>query len=203
MAAADEPLLCPFTVAVDSNESAPFHFTGIQSDADKGNRTWIVPTATKPLYLMGRREVLLPGTQIVMTHGLADYSIDGSEEEIQVERKSLSDLYSTLGQRRLEFQAEMEVLDQTCEFAAVVVEADWQTILLDPPSNAQLSPKVVSRTIISWSIRYPKIHWFCCMNRRHAELVTFQLLMRYWELNLKNRQLQETVEEFANMPVPF
>lgn len=184
----DAPLLCPFSVAVDSNESAPFHFTGIQADADKGNRNWIVPIVRKPLYLMGRREVQVQGTNITATHGFADYSIDGMESDIQVERKSLSDLYSTLGQRRFEFQAEVQLLNDDCHYAAVVIEADWSKILLEPPPNAQMPPKVVSRTILSWSIRYPRVHWFCCMNRRHAELVTFQLLMRYWELREESKK---------------
>lgn len=186
----DEPLVCPFNVVVDSNESAPYHFTGITSDADNDSRTWIVPTVTKPLYQMGRRQVNIQGTNVTATHGFADYSIDGLEYEIQIERKSLSDLYSTLGQRRFEFQAEIQVLNE-CEFAAVVIEADWQTILLSPPPNAQMPPKVVSRTILSWSLRYPRVHWLCAMNRRHGELITFQLLMRYWEL--RQERLKETV----------
>lgn len=177
----DEPLLCPFNVAVCSNESAPYHLTGIVSDAENDHRTWIVPTIRKPLYLMGRRQVDVQGTNVTCTHGYADYSIDGLEDEIQVERKSLQDLYSTLGQRRFEFQAEIQVLND-CKFAAVVIEAEWSKILLDPPPNSQMPPKVVSRTIQSWSLRYPRVHWFTCMNRRHGELVTFQMLMRYWEL---------------------
>ena len=197
----DPPLICPFSIVADVNESAPFHFTGIQSDADKDNRIWIVHVVRKALWSMGKREVQLQGTKgVTMTHGWADYSIDGLESEIQIERKSVLDLYATLGQRRLEFQAEMQVLNE-CKYAAVVVEGDLSQLLLDPPPNSQVPPKVISRTILSWSLRFPNVHWFCCMHRRHAELVTFQLLMRYWLL--REERAKEAASEIARDALSF
>ena len=177
----DPPLkITDFTIVIDSNESAPFHFTGIPVDSDKHNRNWIVPTVTKPLWSMGKREVETPTG--IQTHGLADYSIDGMEERVQVERKSRSDFAATLGQRREAFHAEIARLNH-CEFAAVVCECDWEDLLVNPIPNSQMSPKVFSRTVISWSIRYPNVHWFFCMNRRHAEVMTFQILRRFWDLS--------------------
>lgn len=173
-----EPEICPFTIVIDTNEAAPFHFTGIAIDGDKHGRSWIVNTVKSPLFTMARREVEIHGD--VFVKGLADYAIFGHELAFEIERKSIADLYSTLGQRRLEFEAEIKRLHEDCEFAAVVIEGDWEAILRTPP-NSQLNPKSVSRTILSWSVRYPRVHWFPCMNRRHAEMLTFQLMMKWWE----------------------
>lgn len=176
---------CPFVIAVDSNESAPFHFTGVPIDGDPHGRHWIVETVKVPLYAMMKRAVLLNGN--VHLKGLADYSICGLEGRFQIERKSKVDLYGTLGQRRDEFEAEIKRLNEDCDYAAVIVEADWESLLRQPP-NSQVLPKVVSRTVLSWSIRYPRVHWWMCMNRRHAELVAFHLMMRFWKLNNENSE---------------
>lgn len=181
MAATDSPLLCPFAVVVDTNESAPWRFTGIPSDARHGNRPWIVTTVTRPLWATDRRDIEI-GDEI-HSKGLADYSIDGMESRFQIERKSLDDLYATLGSRRTSYQAEIARLNETCEFSAVIIEAEWSRILRHPPSRSQLSPKIVSRTVASWSIRYPRVHWYTCESRRHAELFAFQLMMKFWEAN--------------------
>jgi hypothetical protein len=66
------------------------------------------------------------------------------------------------------------------EFAAVVVEAPFSRILRDPPPHSDLLPKAVFRTILSWSVRYPKVHWFPCEDRRHAEITCFRLLQRFY-----------------------
>lgn len=168
----------PFTISRDSNESAPWHFAGIESDAEQraNGAPWIVPIITKPLWNMHRTEVFIGDMPYLK--GGADYSIDGLEHRIQLERKSVADLYSTLGQRRSDFEAEICRLNML-EFAAVIIEGDWRAIL-DPPANSQLNPKTVSRTILSWSIRYPRVHWFPCVDRRHAEKLAFQLLRQFW-----------------------
>lgn len=182
----------PFTIVIDTNESMPYSFTGIDVDGDQHGRHYVPRIVRKPLWSMGRETVSVKGREMI--HGLADYSIDGMELLVQVERKSVSDLYSTLGQRRDEFEAEMARLSR-CRYAAVVVEGDWQKILVEHGSRSNLNPKSVSRTILSWSVRYG-IHWWTCTNRRHAELVTFQLLMRFWKETQAMQQsiIQSVVE---------
>lgn len=171
------PPLLPFRIVVDVNESLPYQFAGIASDAKYGGLPWVVPTVTLPLYAMAKEPVEIRGE----THlkGLADYSIDGMIDRVAIERKSLPDLYSTIGGRRDEFEAEIARLDRL-ECADVVIEADWHRILTDPPPSSRLLPKIVSRTIISWSRRYRNVHWHACASRRHAELMTFQLLFQFW-----------------------
>lgn len=175
------PIL-PFTIVRCSNETAPYHFAGIQSDAgDKcDSMPWVVPIVTKPLYLLHRLPIQLDQKREPILKGMADYSIETLTDHVAIERKSVSDLYSTIGGRRYEFECEVARLN-LLPFAAVVVEGDWNKILLDPPASSQMAPKTIGRTILSWSIRYPRVHWFTCSDRRHAELTTFQLLRQFWK----------------------
>lgn len=153
--------VCQFTIIVDVNETLPYRFDSIRTD--KGVPV-IVNTERLPLY----------------RYGLADYTIRGMEQDIQIERKG-DDLPSSLTARRAEFEQEIYRLDQTCEFAAVVVEHEWSEILQDTHEHGA-SAKVISRTVQSWSIKYPRVHWFMCANRSHAELLTFRLLDKFWRL---------------------
>lgn len=167
----------PFRVVVDVNEGLAYRFTGMLTDGSKAGRPIVVSTITKALYQMGKMPIQVKGNWF--TKGLADYSIDGFEERVQIERKSLEDLYGTLGGRRDDFEAEIARLN-LCDFAAVVIEAGWHDILFNPPGYSRLSPKVVSRTITSWSMRYPQVHWFTLDGRSHAEPFTFRLLEMFW-----------------------
>lgn len=173
---------CPFRIVADVNEGIPYRFTGLRTDKSDGDLPIIVEVVRKPLYTMSRRTVEVKGKNF--TKGLADYSIDGMEDEIQIERKSLEDLFGTLGGRRDDFEAEIARIAQ-CKFAAVVIEAEWTEIFQNPPSHSRLPPKVVSRTILSWSQRYPQVHWFTCAGRQHAENLTYRTLEMFWRQKQK------------------
>ena len=93
--------VCPFTIAVDVNETLPFRFDAL---TDRDGRVIDVRTERVPLY----------------TQGLGDYSIRGMEDLIQIERKG-DDLPSSLAQRRTEFEGEIRRLSEGCEYAAVIM----------------------------------------------------------------------------------
>jgi ERCC4-type nuclease len=108
-----------------------------------------------------------------------DYSIEGCERLVAVERKSLEDLYASLSQHRERFEAEHERLSDY-DYAAVVVEATWRDVLLYPPERSRLLPKSVRGTILAWSRRYG-VHWHLVEDRRLAERTTFDILRGWWE----------------------
>lgn len=168
--------ITPFTIIQDSNEQSPYTFTGIPVDGDRHDRKWVVPVEVKPLYKTGTRLIEIDGVQY--SKGLADYSIKGFEEQIQIERKSLSDFFSTLGSRRDSFEAEIKRLNE-CEFAAVVIEAELSQMASEPPR--EMSVKTVYRTMISWRTRYPRVHWITVPGRRFAEVATYYTLFRWWQ----------------------
>ena len=157
-----DTLTTAFTVAIDDREKLPYAFSGIRADACDGRR---------PLAVQTVRAHLPTG----------DYSIVGHEVDgIAVERKSLEDLFGTLGQNRERFERELERLS-AYRVAAVICEATWETMLGDPPPFSQLLPKTVHRSVIAWMQRYPTVQWIPMGDRRLAEITTFRVLERYWK----------------------
>jgi ERCC4-type nuclease len=159
MKAVAEPVVFPVSVVIDTREGLPYTFAGLYADARQGRA---------PLTVLTVRCALPSG----------DYSLDGHERSLAVERKSLADLFNTLGQGRGRFQRELERL-AAMPAAHVVIESSWTGILKDPPERSRLLPKTVHRSVISWVQRYPTIHWWpmCC--RRLAEITTFRILERW------------------------
>lgn len=164
--------VCPFVVIIDTNETLPYSFDGLTTG---DGSPVLINTERFPLY----------------RYGLADYTIRGLEQDIQIERKG-DDLPSSLAQRRDDFEQEIYRLDQTCEFAAVVVEHEWSEILRDEHEHGA-SAKTIARTVQSWSIKYPRVHWFMCAGRGHAETLTFRLLERFWGLKQHERAIESDV----------
>jgi ERCC4-type nuclease len=155
-------ITCPFTIVVDGREKAPYQFTGLTGDAGDNHL---------PILVAWQWAHLKTG----------DYSIEGLEHLVSVERKSLEDLYNTLGSHRDRFQAEHERLASYPQGrACVVVEASWDDILNRPPERSKLRPKTVLRTAISWSVRYG-VPWVTAEDRRLAEIYTFRFLEKAWK----------------------
>ena len=153
------PLTAPFVILIDQREKAPFRFTGLFADAAQRNAPLVIPTEF--VYLQ-----------------TGDYSIQGYEDQITVERKSLVDLFGTLGQHRERFEREHQRMAKMHR-AIVVVEASWFEVLELPPSHSKLKPKTVFRTAASWFARYG-VPWIMMDNRRLAEIYTFRFLEKYW-----------------------
>jgi ERCC4-type nuclease len=160
----DKLVVCPFTIVQDTREQAGYEFSGMP--CVEGEQ-WIVPVVCRGLKT-------------------GDYSIDGFEEKIAVERKSLEDLYGTLGRGRDRFEREFERLAEM-EFGAVVIEATvseiWRPAEFRLDWHSRLSPKAVEGTIVSWSLKYPHIHWWPMGSKRAAEIRTFNLLDKWWRKN--------------------
>lgn len=154
-----EPLEVPFVILVDGREKAPYTFDGLLANAALQCRPLIVRTEWAHLKT-------------------GDYSIKGLEDHVAIERKSLADLFGTIGKHHDRFKAEHERLS-AMDFGAVVVEASWIDILERPPERSRLKPKTVFRTCCAWTIRY-HVPWFTAENRRLGEVTTFRLLERWW-----------------------
>jgi hypothetical protein len=167
----NESVLFPRAILIDRREKAPYSFTGFSTDIIQGN---------KPLRVLKRVVDLLSG----------DYSLAGLQDEIAVERKSLDDLFHTLGQERDRFQRELIRLS-SLTFAAVVVEAEWSTILNNPPEGSRLPPKVVFRSVITWQQQFPTIHWWFVPGRRPAEVITFRILERFVRRGQEKRKAED------------
>lgn len=154
-----EPIVTPFTILVDDREGLPFRFESIKADADQHNR---------PIAVQRKLRRLATG----------DYTLEGFESLVCVERKSIDDLFCTLGQGRERFEEEHRRMADL-RTACVVIESPWDQIINNPPVRSQLSPKTVWRTAVSWSIRY-SVPWYALPSRAAAESWTYRFLEMFY-----------------------
>jgi DNA excision repair protein ERCC-4 len=167
---ADATAAAPFTVVIDTREQTPWDFTGIKADGAAGAAGGCVVV---PVLVAG-----LPS---------GDYSLDGYSDRIAVERKSKADLFGTLGQGRDRFERELERLNAMA-FAAVIVEAEISEIFTDPPPHTALKPKTISRSVIAWQQRYPRVHWSFLPGRYAAMVWGYRVLERWWRDEQERRK---------------
>ncbi len=173
------PIGTPFTILIDGREQAPYRFTGLRADKTQQHRPLDVKTEwASPVLRTG------------------DYSLRDLEGDyrdlICIERKSIQDLFNTLGSDRERFQREhermAEIAGRDGGYTAVVIEATWPEILSNPPERSRLEPKTVIRTAMSWSQRYG-VHWWAVGPRRLAEAATFRMLqMWYRQFQAKQKE---------------
>jgi DNA excision repair protein ERCC-4 len=105
-----------------------------------------------------------------------DYSLDGMEHRVAIERKTLADAYGSLGRGRRRFEREMERLSKL-DFAAVVIEATLEEFLRGA-AYSQLNPKSAINSLIAWTVRF-RIPVFFAGNRRYARSLTYRLLEKF------------------------
>lgn len=171
IATTDKAVTLPFVVLVDGQEQQPFTFAGIRSDADQDGRPLIVPIR---IVSMGP------------THG--DYSIEGMEGDVHIERKGLGDALSTFltapttergerWKRTLEFLAGVHT-------AAVIIEASFGAMISSVQARGRRSrpdlQKTLHRQVLAWEQDY-RIPFVFCDSRRLAEITTLAILRRHYK----------------------
>ncbi len=148
-----------FTIIIDSREQRPYSFQNIQPE----------PPET-------------------VTQGLktGDYSIVNLEDKVCVERKSLTDLFGSVGTGRERFEREMMRMSEM-DYAALVIEANLSSIFTNPPGRSKMNPRAVFRTLISWSQKY-NVYMWPVWNREGAEKVTYLILKRFYNNYLEGKK---------------
>ena len=112
----------------------------------------------------------------VATLKTGDYSLEGFDDRVAVERKSKEDAYGCVGSGRKRFVACLERLAEL-DRAAIVIErslVDFAT----PPPRTRVDQRMAIGSYISWSCKY-RIPVFWCDSRLHAERVTVRFLAAY------------------------
>jgi len=118
-----------------------------------------------------------------------DYSIDGAEHLISIERKTLNDLIGCLIEQsekkktgkklvgRERFEAELQ-RSLSMDYFAVVVEAPLSDIIYGRYTS-KMHPNAALQSLIAFSVRYGKLPFFFCGDRKNGQLVTESLLLKY------------------------
>lgn len=190
----------PFTILVDNQEKHPFGFQNITAD---------VSDMPGDLVRMIGEEVIsasdvryqVPIKYVSLGAGNGDYTIDGYQGRIHIERKSLEDCQSTVlsyGDRKDRFDRELENL-ASMEAAAVVVEASFGSTLAEVKQHGKKTVaenrKILFRRILSLQMKF-RIPWVFCDSRAFAEKTTFHLLRKFWkdEQDRKKKAAKGVVE---------
>lgn len=160
------PIAGAMTILVDDREKRPYTFEALRSKA-------CLPFVVQPAHLK-------TGDYMVSTKSNHDASSVNFSDQIVIERKSLQDLYCTLGQHRERFEREFQRMS-LYGHAELVIEAEWNQIMqplkyLNHPS--ELSPRSVYRTLTAWEQRY-RVHVKTYPGRQFAEQAVFRTLERW------------------------
>jgi DNA excision repair protein ERCC-4 len=107
-----------------------------------------------------------------------DYSLQGYETRVAVERKRPVELFTCFTTERDRFRREFERL-AAYDYAAVVIEGDLTSCAVLPSRYSRVSPSTVINSLISWSIRYGVAIWFA-QNRELAQTLTFRILQKFF-----------------------
>lgn len=164
------PQTLPMRVVVDTREQAPWSFDGAS---------------------------VYEGTVVVQgSLQSGDYSLEGFENLVACERKSLPDLVQCLGRERPRFARELERARGLDAFA-VVVEGSWQE-LAQGQYRSQLNPHSACQSVAAFMARMRVPFWFCG-TRAAAEYCCWSFL-RQW-LQGRVHELK-AVERMLKAPAP-
>jgi ERCC4-type nuclease len=108
-----------------------------------------------------------------------DYSIQGLEDRVTVERKSVADLWGSMTTGRARFERcvrRMAEMDR----AAIVIEGSLTQAAIQPSRVERVVPASVIGGLISWSCQFALPVWFC-ETREQAERVTVRWLASYFK----------------------
>lgn len=170
----------PIGIVIDSLEGIPWEFDNITADR------WMVDKNKKLLKSRGldpKDEYLLDIPITTQHLPEADYCIlDPSgevlDQSIVIERKSPSDLVQALTTSREREQRKIARMNEH-PIAFWVVECLEHELPYKVPES-DVNWKTLSRTRISWSIRYNRVNWVFQRDRQRAATFCFRALELYW-----------------------
>lgn len=148
--------VCEFSVIRDTREQSPWHFQDIPATKEQGGGINLVDIIDRAM-------------------PTGDYSIEGLEDHVSIERKSIPDFLNCVIGDRKRFRKQLDRLNEI-ETSHVVVEGDWMAVFREMENRGKV-PRMAMVSVISWAMRYvPTVHWWFLPGKRSAEIMTFRLL---------------------------
>lgn len=108
-----------------------------------------------------------------------DYSLEGYETMLAVERKNHSDSWAMLTTERKRFERCLERLS-LLDRALVVIESPQRDFVIPPPYVKRVSAATAMGSYVSWMCMY-RVPVVWCENRQWAERVTIRFLAAYFK----------------------
>lgn len=108
-----------------------------------------------------------------------DYSLEGYETVLAVERKNKLDAWGCLTDGRKRFERCLERLS-LLDRAAIVIETSMAEFCEPPPNVFRVNAATAMGSYISWSTKW-RIPVFFAENRQWAERTTLRILAAYYK----------------------
>lgn len=108
-----------------------------------------------------------------------DYSLEGFEDRLAVERKNKLDAWAMLSNERKRFERCLERL-ALLDRAAIIVECSMLEFCQPPPNVFRVNAATAMGSYISWSIKY-RIPVFFAENRQWGERTTLRVLAAFYK----------------------
>lgn len=141
------------------------------------------PTADLPAIVIDSREqnpLVFPPSVRVVVAGLktGDYSLEGFEDQVSLERKELCDLLACIGRERDRFQRELERL-ALLDYGAIVIEGTLADVLAGS-ERSLVSGRAAVGSLLAWSVDY-RLPVFFAGDRRLAAALVLKVLAKWFE----------------------
>lgn len=108
-----------------------------------------------------------------------DYSLEGYETRLAVERKNHNDAWGCVAAGRARFERCMERLS-LLDRSAVVIECSMAEFVVPPAQVKRVNAATAMGSYISWSTKY-RVPVFFAENRQWGERVTLRILAAYYK----------------------
>lgn len=145
------------------------------SRSDEDRIAIVVDTREQEPYAFDPKHVIV--TRKALPAG--DYSIEGHENSVAVERKTLEDFVSTVIRSRKRFKRELQRLSGY-EFACIVVEADLSDVL-GGRYRSGANPNAVLGTVLSIVVDFDIPVFFCSDRQAACRFVEGYLIRLHWK----------------------
>jgi DNA excision repair protein ERCC-4 len=137
--------------------------------------TAIIDTREKLPYVLKIKDIEIP--QRVGTLKTGDYSIEGFEDQVGIERKSVIDLLGCVGKHRARFEREITRLEGM-KVKALVVEGSWR-LIENGNLMTRVHPNAAVGSLLSWVSR--GIPVLMLENRERASEYVSRLLIHAYK----------------------
>lgn len=105
-----------------------------------------------------------------------DYSLEGGEHLVAIERKTIGDVIACLTTGRERFERELH-RGKALEYFCLVLECSLGE-LVNGRYHSKMNPNSAMQSLLAFSIRY-RLPVFFCENRQYGQRITESVLLKY------------------------
>lgn len=123
-----------------------------------------------------------------------DYSIEGMEQLLRIERKKMPELWSCVGSRQDHFRSQLERM-RRFRYPVLLIEGTPVELARSKPPNSRMSWEQVSYRTMAWTMEFGVPVWFMGQRSRESCRMIEDLMVAAHQHHLKTRHWRERWEK--------